>query len=125
MPFSYKIDKERRLMKSTASGVITMADALAHQEELLKDPEFDLSFGQLIDVTQVTGVEIGSSDLRALSQTRVHSPTSHRAILASGDLVFGLARMFAIFRETMGETGICVFRNLEDALEWVLAKDDV
>src|ERR1700688_540611 len=123
MPFSYKIDKERRLMMSTASGVITMAEALAHQEELLKDPEFDPSFGQLGDATQVTGVELSSSDLRALSQTRVHSPNSRRAILVSGDLVFGLARMFGIFREMMGETGIRVFRNLEDALEWVLAKE--
>jgi hypothetical protein len=58
MPFSYKIDKKRKLMMSTASGVITMAEALAHQEELSKDAEFDPSFGQLVDAAQVTGVEL-------------------------------------------------------------------
>jgi len=30
--------------------------------------------------------------------------------------------MFETFRDTLGETGIRVFRNLDGALEWVLAK---
>jgi len=31
--------------------------------------------------------------------------------------------MFEAFRENFGEAGIRVFRNLLDALEWVLAKN--
>ncbi len=31
MPAYYNIDKERRLVMSTGSGVLTMTDALAHQ----------------------------------------------------------------------------------------------
>jgi hypothetical protein len=31
--------------------------------------------------------------------------------------------MFAMQRETRGETGIGVFRTLEEALEWVFPKD--
>jgi len=30
--------------------------------------------------------------------------------------------MFEILRETMGERGIRVFRDLNEALDWVLAK---
>jgi hypothetical protein len=44
MPAYFKIDKERRLVMSTAAGVLTLADALTHQESLLKDPDFDASF---------------------------------------------------------------------------------
>jgi hypothetical protein len=40
-----------------------------------------------------------------------------------GDLAFGLARLFVIFRETFGEKGVRVFRNLDDALYWVLAEN--
>jgi len=122
MPAYYNIDKERRLVMSTGSGVLTMTDALAHQEKLLKDPDFSPRFSQLMDLTQVTNVEFGTEDLRKLAQRSIFSPDSRRAILVSSDVVFGLSRMFEIFRETLGETGIRVFRNLDDALEWVLAK---
>jgi len=32
--------------------------------------------------------------------------------------------MFEIFRDILGEKGIRVFRNLEEALKWVLGKDE-
>ena len=85
--------------------------------------EIAARFSQLMDLTQVTNVEFGTEDLRRLAQRSIFSPDSRRAILVSSDVVFGLSRMFEIFRETLGETGIRVFRNLDDALEWVLAKN--
>lgn len=44
MPAFYKIDKERRVVLSTASGVFTLADAVSHMDKLSKDPDFDPSF---------------------------------------------------------------------------------
>ena len=123
MPTFYKIDKERRLVMSTYSGVLTIEDALGHQKKLLKDPDFDPSFSQLFDVTRVTDMRLTAEDVRTLAQRTVFSPDSRRAILVSNDLQFGLSRMFGIFRETKGEKRIRVFRDLEEALEWVLAKD--
>jgi hypothetical protein len=122
MPSSYKIDKENRLVTSTGTGVLTLADALAHQEQLLKDPDFDPSFSQLLDFTHVTDVELSSEEIHRLARTTVFSANSRRAFLSNSDLKFGLARMFAVFRENMGEKGIRVFRNLDDALDWVLGK---
>jgi hypothetical protein len=122
MPTFYKIDKERRLVMSTYSGVLAIADALGHQKNLLDDPDFDPSFSQLFDVTHVTDVRLTAEDVRTLAQRTVFSPDSRRAILVSNDLQFGLSRMFGVIRETKGEKGIRVFRKLEDALEWVLGK---
>jgi hypothetical protein len=122
MPAYFKIDKERRLVMSTAAGVLTLADALTHQESLLRDPDFDPSFSQLIDFTHVTNVEFEAEGVRRLAQKAIFSPDSRRAILVASDLVFGFSRMFEIYREAAGEKGIHVFRNLDDALEWVLAK---
>jgi hypothetical protein len=31
--------------------------------------------------------------------------------------------MFEVLRDTVGEKGIRAFRNLDDALEWIFAKD--
>jgi len=123
MAASYKIDKERRLVMSTGSGVLTLADLLAHQEKLLADPDFSPDFSQLWDLTNITEVELTSKDVHRLAQRSIFSPDSRRAILVSRDLVFGLARMFEIYRDILGESGIRVFRNLDDALEWVLAKN--
>src|SRR5580704_9792301 len=119
----YKIEKERSLVMSTGAAVLTLADLLAHQEKLLADPDFSPDFSQLWDLTHVTQVELTSKDVHRLAQRSIFSPDSRRAILASRDLVFGLARMFEIYRDILGENGIRVFRNLDDALEWVLAKN--
>jgi len=123
MPAFYKIDKERKLVMSTGSGVYTMADALAHQDKLLKDPDFDRSFSQLYDFTHITDMELSSEYIRTLARRTVFSENSRRAFLVNSDLKFGLGRMFIIFRDTLGEKGIRVFRNLDEALDWVLAKD--
>ena len=120
MPADYKIDKERRLVMSTASGAFTLADALAHGEKLLKDPDFEPNFSQLMDLTQITAWEIDPEELRSMAQLNVFSPQSRRAILATTDVVFGYARMFEMLRDFAGETGIRVFRNRDDALAWVL-----
>ncbi len=119
----FKIDKEHRLVMSTLSGVLTMADALAHQENLRKHPDFDPSFSQLIDGTQLTGVELRREDVQRLARDAVFSPDSRRAFVTNTDAAFGLARMFETLRDTMGEKGIRVFRNLDEGLDWVLGKN--
>jgi hypothetical protein len=123
MPFSYKIDKERKMVMSTGYGVFTPADALAHQEKLRKDPDFDPSFCQLMDFTHVTKLDLQAEDVRRLAQTSIFARDSKRAILVNSETAFGLARMFEILRSTLGENGIQAFRNLDDALDWVLAND--
>jgi hypothetical protein len=123
MPFSYKIDKERKIVMSTGYGVFVLADALAHQEKLSKDPDFDPSFCQLMDFTHVTKLDLRAEDVRRLAQASIFSRDSRRAILVTSDAAFGLARMFEIVRSTFGERGIQTFRNLDHALDWVLAKD--
>lgn len=122
MPAFYKIDKERRLVMSSASGVFSMADARSHMEKLSRDPNFDPSFSQIADFTQVTRIELSPDDVRILAQRSLFSPDSRRAFIVPNEHAYGLARMFEILRELAGETGIGVFRTLEEALDWVLSK---
>jgi hypothetical protein len=107
---------------STAVGVFTLDDGLAHQEKLVMHPDFDPNFSQLLDFTHVTKIQITPNDVRRLAQRSIFSPNSYRSIVVSSDLAFGLARMFLIFRETQGEKGVRIFYNLEEALCWVLAE---
>jgi hypothetical protein len=120
----YEIDKERRLITSTASGVITLPEIWAHQEKLDKDPDFDPSFAQLLDVTQVTKLKLSSEDVRRVAESNTLSTNPRLAIVATSNLVYGMARMFQIFREMKGEEKTRVFRDRDEALAWVLGKDD-
>ena len=120
MPIFYRIDKARRLVLSTSSGAFTLADALSHQEKLSADPDFDPSFSQIADLTNSTQFDISPDEIRQLARRNIFSPQSRRALIVSNDLAFGLARMFEILRENLGESGIRVFRSLDEALNWAL-----
>jgi len=123
MPAYFKIDKQQKLVMSTAAGVFTMADVLEHQAKLLKDSDFDPSFSHLLDLTHIAKLDIETEEVHTLAQRSIFSPDSRRAILANTDFVFGVLRMYEILRQDFGASGIRVFRNLDDALEWVLAKN--
>ena len=123
MPFFYKIDKERKLVMSTAAGELTKTDVLLLQDQLRGDPDFDPNFSQLSDLTNVTGMHITGAEMKDLAETTAFSPTARRAVIAGNDLAFGLARVFEQVLEKKGDQGIRVFRKLEDALDWIVNKD--
>jgi hypothetical protein len=122
MPVFYKIDKERRLVLTSGSGTLTLADARAHQQKLSKDPDFDCSFSQIADFTQFTRFDLSSDDIRQMAEMSLFSPQSRRAFIVPNDFAYGLGRMFQILRDLAGEKGIHVCRSLEEALDWVLSK---
>jgi len=123
MPTFFKIYKERRLVMSVISGVVTMADALAHRQNLWKHPDFEPSFAQLVDLSNVTKIQFSREDVKTFAQDTIFSLNSRRAAVATCDITFGLARMFKMHREAKGEEGLRVFSHLDEALEWVLAKN--
>lgn len=90
--------------------------------QLLKDPDFNPSYSQIADFTQVTRIELSAQDIHELAQRSVFSPLSRRALIVPNDVAYGLGRMFEMLRQNHGEMKIRVFRNLGDALNWVFLK---
>jgi len=125
MPAFYKIDKERKLVLTTGSGLVTKEEVFAHQDQLLKDPDFDPSFYQLADFRRLTNTDISMADLQAIAQKDVFSVHSRRAIIVKGDIAFGFAKIFEIYRQLAGAHGIRVFRTTDEALGWLFAPDEV
>ena len=109
---------------SSGGGLLNTDDLMGHQDRLLKDPDFNPSYSQLFDLTHITELQVGPEEVRRLAQRHVFSPTSRRAVVVKDDLQYGLARMFEIHRELAGESGIRVFRNLDDALNWIFTSTD-
>ena len=119
MPVGYKIDKEHKLVMSTAYGVVTREDILFHQQRLSADPDFSRNFSQLADFTRMAKLEINSTDIASFAAKNVFAPQARRAIIVPDDESFGLARMFEILRDVKGEDGIRVFRSVEEGLDWI------
>jgi hypothetical protein len=121
MPAFYKIDKTHKLVLSTASGVFDLVSALAHQDQLLADPEFDPSYSQLLDFTHITGTEIDAESVRKIAERTIFWPCPRRAILINKDVEHNFVRLFQMLRENDGEDGIRIFRSLDAALAWIFA----
>jgi hypothetical protein len=123
VPAIYHIDKARRLVISTASGLVTAADLLAHQRRLLGDSDFDPTCSQIVDCTAVTGIDLSAEEVRAVAATTIFSAHSRRAVLVTTDEQFGFASMFKITREAQGEYGIRVFRDRVEAWHWAMPEE--
>jgi hypothetical protein len=119
MPCFYRIAKEHRLVLTTLFGVLSLADLLAYREKLLKDPDFDPAYSHIADFTQVGQVAMSAGEVEQFAQFDLFSTESRRALVAPTDEKYGLCRMFEMLREDRGETGVRVFRTLDEALDWV------
>ena len=117
MKVSYSIDKQRRLIVTTAEGSVTFGDIKGHQDRLLADPDFDVSFDQLIDTTPASAIDISAAQARVLAQRRIVSPESRRAFVATQPAIFGLGRMMQIYHEPIGPAE--VFDSTDEALKWI------
>jgi hypothetical protein len=120
----YSIDKQQRLVRTTAEGCVTFEDARVHQNRLLADPDFDASFDQLIDATYATKFDISAEEARDLAMRRMFAPEARRALVATEPHIFGLARMMEIYREGLEGAEVQVFYSISNALKWLRREVD-
>jgi hypothetical protein len=122
MPVSYVIDKENRLVISTATGVVTSDEIYAFRRQILQDPDFDPSFSQLGDLSSLDTIDLDADEVKVLAERSVFSLASRRALVGTNLEVYGLGRMFEIVRGLRGDQQIRVFRTRDEALDWLLGK---
>jgi hypothetical protein len=118
MPVSYEIDPKRRLVTTRLWGKIAPEEIYEHNEKLRADPNFDPTFRQCADMTALTEVTVGTAVINETAQDQFFKPGTRRAFVASNDGIFGMARMYALRAESLGQT-IHVFREMEPAKDWL------
>ena len=116
MPWAYRIDKDLKTVFSEGIGVITDDDVRGHKEALLNDPEFDRTYNQFVDFSEVTKFEVPMAMVRAQAQGGLFSKTSRRAFVAPRDEVFASLRVF--HGHSLPDT-VMVFRDLDAARRWL------
>ena len=120
MPCTYIIDTQRKLVVTTASEVLTAAEAFEHQNSLIADAQFRPEFNQLLDFTGVKKFEMANDDMRRLTQRNFFGPGVRRAAVVSSSVLHGVARMLATFRDLAGgQEEIQIFQDRAKALAWL------
>lgn len=126
MPIAYQIDVELRRVVATAHGTLTDADVFGYQHEVWSRADV-AGFDELVDMTRVDHVEIpmpSAERLRTLAATSAEmdaAGSSRFAIVAPGDLAYGLGRMYGVYREIdqRSKKEVRVFRSLDEAVAWL------
>ncbi len=99
MPYSYRIEKARHLVISTATGCVTFTEILDHQDQLLNDRDFNPEFNQLIDGSRTTALKISIREAQRIASRRIFSASSRRAYVSPGPAVPGVGILMAIYQE--------------------------
>ena len=116
MPVEHRLDPEHHLVSARAWGVLTDQDIRDAREALARDPAFTPDFAFLFDQTDVAEVALSTVTIWGLSRSSVFGRGARQALVVSGDVAFGMARMYAMLTE---RTDIEVFRNRQSALDWL------
>jgi len=118
MPISYLIDAEQALVYSRASGVVTEPETSMHYERIKLDPAFHPDYRQLCDLQEVSDLRTSREFLRNLAMSSIFARGTRRAIVATTDHYYGLARMMQTFSDLDGRE-VGVFRTEKEAREWL------
>jgi hypothetical protein len=119
MPIQSVIDRIHQRILTHAEGLVTFEDLGQHLDAEERDRGLELP--ELFDArgatTNVTTQQVRTLVYRAAATLR-RIPLGPTAIVATDDLVFGMARMYAILTEDTGAR-VEVFRDVESANRWL------
>ena len=115
MPTKLKIDRAAGVVYSTLYGELRTPDLVHHIAEIREHPDLNPFFSELVDATEVTSLNLPSGDIQRFAmQESPFEPSARRVLVASEDLIFGLARMFQTFGSDR-RPNFAVVRTLAEA----------
>ena len=119
MPADYKIDNSQSIVFSLAYGNLTDPEVFKHQDKLRNDPDFESSFSQLVDCTNVTHID--DLSLKALSVLADRDPFglgSQRAFVAPHNPDYDVFRLYELLT-TVHKDVVVVFKEMREAREFL------
>jgi len=120
MTITYTLDRAAGRMYTRAEGMLTLPELEAHLD--VEERDRALGYGELFDARGAR-TDLSADGVRRLVERArqahagglVVGPT---AIVADNDVVYGMARMYAMLGEFV-HAPVEVFREVEPALAWL------
>ena len=118
MAVEHFVDPAKRLVITKCSGEVSRDEVVKSMKKLKDRLDFQPSFCQLVDLSQVSKLNLGFSDMEIIH--RLHDPFStegKRAVVAPGSgAIYGLARMYQLL---VDHENFEVFQSELDAVLWL------
>jgi len=121
MPVAYTIDQKERLIRTRCIGNVKVDEVINHFRTLEQDPNCPNRLDVFLDLSETTSLPV-TAEITAVAQeinrvrTKVHFGAC--AVVAIGDALFGMMRMFAVLAGAYFSE-IRVFRSADDAEAWL------
>ena len=119
MPISFEVDRERRRIRTTAEGAVTVADVAAHLEDLVE--RGIEAYSELVDARQATRPGWYSADVRKAADLVTtlggSARLGPRAVVVTRTAAFGMVRMLSVLLGA--RLRLEVFRDVASAEEWL------
>ncbi|MCW8955879.1 MAG: hypothetical protein OQL09_03280 [Gammaproteobacteria bacterium] len=117
------IDTHINIVIHTAYGKFGPGDVKHILDGLISNPDFKQDMNVVWDFREVTDINFSAEELKQIvGYTEAHlayrKPDYKLALVASDDLIFGLARMFMAYSEHL-PIKITTLRTLKEAMAWV------
>lgn len=127
MPITYQIDADKRTLRTKAVGHVTLQEVIDHFRTLEQDPQCPERTNVFLDLSEVVSLPETpqiSTVVNELRRVRGKVRFDACAILASGDALFGMMRMFEVlaldfFRVTR------TFRIATEAEAWLVSQQSL
>ena len=129
MPITCQLIQGERLAIFTHVGLVSDDEFLDRYRASFEDPQFDTSYDLLVDLRQtnssVRGTKVLSQLAEYMWQLYAEAKSAPKvAVLAPGQLSFGLARMFESFSHDV-KINFRVFRTAKSGLTWLERPPDL
>jgi hypothetical protein len=122
MSVSHRYDPELRTLFYEFCGEVREAELLEIAGKLASDPSIPPGRRELVDLSRLETTDVTAGALRRVAQ--IYADADERpedspvAIVAPGDLFFGLSRMYEAYRQD-SPVRIRIFRSLAEARAWL------
>src|SRR5258708_3962932 len=123
MPVTYTIDARSKLIRTSCSGAVSLAEVVEHFQTLAADPDCSGGLDVLLDLSGM-GTLPESRQLgavrSAVGSIRNRVQFGACAIVATRDALFGMMRMFEV---VAGDhfRAVRVFRRRNEAEAWLVS----
>jgi len=124
VPVNYKIDPHRNLIRTVCSGDVNPKEVNDHFRDLASNPSRPDRLNVLLDLTQMNSIPETDQVRGATYELRMHPELRFNAvaIVAGGDHLFGMMRMFQAFAGDSFEI-TQAFHTVAEAEAWLVLKD--
>ena len=129
MTILHTINEEHGIVLSSLVGAIADADLLPSYKQLYENKRWKPGFHEIVDLRDAQMDGVTGEGLRRLSSL-VEGYIAGKcdgfktAVIAPEDLPYGLARLYEAVSEESPEN-VMVFRDLNQALEWIGVDDSI